>query len=82
MGCVEGRRDDNKWQDYSLFGHQLVAHWVGKDYRCPDFYNPVDGDEVKQFCFNLPLCSLTVGCGFYLGPGAALWSMSITLTVE
>jgi extradiol dioxygenase family protein len=23
-----------------------VAHWVGKDYRCQDYFNPVDGDEV------------------------------------
>lgn len=25
----EGRRDDNKWQDYSLYGHQIVCHYVG-----------------------------------------------------
>eukprot|EP00605_Chrysophyceae_sp_TOSAG23-4_P001373 GSChrysophyteH1.ASY1.ANO1.1493.1 assembled CDS len=31
----EGRRSEDKWQDYSLFGHQLVY-----------YYNPVDGDEV------------------------------------
>ena len=42
----EGRRSENKWQDYSLFGHQIVCHFVGEQYRCPDFYNPVDGDEV------------------------------------
>lgn len=23
-----------------------MCHWVGKDYRCVDYYNPVDGDEV------------------------------------
>jgi len=23
-----------------------VAHWVGNDYRCQDYFNPVDGDEV------------------------------------
>lgn len=45
LGCVEGRSSE-KWQDYSLHGHQIVAHWVGKDYRCQDYYNPVDGDEV------------------------------------
>ena len=45
LGCVEGRSSE-KWQDYSLHGHQIVAHWVGNDYRCQDFYNPVDGDEV------------------------------------
>jgi len=45
LGCVEGRSSE-KWQDYSLHGHQIVAHWVGEDYRCQDYYNPVDGDEV------------------------------------
>jgi len=45
LGCKEGRSSE-KWQDYSLNGHQIVAHFVGPDYRCQDFYNPVDGDEV------------------------------------
>ena len=27
-------------------GGKVVAHWVGDDYRCQDFFNPVDGDEV------------------------------------
>ena len=45
LGCVEGRSSE-KWQDYSLHGHQIVAHWVGEGYRCQDYYNPVDGDEV------------------------------------
>jgi extradiol dioxygenase family protein len=45
LGCAEGRSSD-RWQDYSLHGHQIVAHWVGEDYRCRDYYNPVDGDEV------------------------------------
>jgi hypothetical protein len=46
LGCVEGR-SSTKWQDYSLHGHQLVAHWVGNDYRCQDYYsNAVDGDDV------------------------------------
>jgi catechol 2,3-dioxygenase-like lactoylglutathione lyase family enzyme len=26
-----------------LHGHQIVAHWAGNDYRCQDYYNPVDG---------------------------------------
>lgn len=55
LGLVEGRRDGNKWQDYSLEGHQIVVHWVGEDYRCPDFYNPVDGDEVPVPHFGLAL---------------------------
>lgn len=45
LGCKEGRSSD-KWQDYSLHGHQIVCHWVGNEYRCIDYYNPVDGDEV------------------------------------
>ena len=45
LGCVEGRSSE-KWQDFSLNGHQIVCHWVGNDYRCQDYYNPVDGDEV------------------------------------
>lgn len=45
LGCEEGRSSD-KWQDYSLYGHQIVCHWAGEDYRCIDYYNPVDGDEV------------------------------------
>jgi len=45
LGCEEGRSSE-KWQDYSLHGHQIVCHWVGKDYRCIDYYNPVAGDEV------------------------------------
>lgn len=45
LGCEEGRSSE-KWQDYSLHGHQIVAHWAGDDYRCQDYYNPVDGDEV------------------------------------
>ena len=42
LGCQEGRSSE-KWQDYSLHGHQIVCHWVGDDYRCIDYYNPVDG---------------------------------------
>ncbi len=45
LGCEEGRSSE-KWQDYSLYGHQIVCHWVGNDYRCIDYFNPVDGDEV------------------------------------
>jgi hypothetical protein len=45
MGCQKGR-SSKKWQDFSLGGHQIVCHWVGEDYRCIDYFNPVDGDEV------------------------------------
>jgi len=36
MGLSEGR-SSAKWQDYSLFGHQLVVHWVGEDYMVRPF---------------------------------------------
>ncbi len=55
MGLTEGRRSGDKWQDYSLKGHQIVCHYVGDDYRCQDFYNPVDGDEVPVPHFGLVL---------------------------
>lgn len=45
LGCAEGR-SSHKWQDYSLGGHQIVCHFAGSNYRCQDYYNPVDGDEV------------------------------------
>lgn len=54
LGCEEGRSSP-RWQDYSLHGHQLVVHWVGEDYRCTDYYNPVDGDEVPVPHFGLQL---------------------------
>ena len=55
LALKEGRRSGDKWQDYSLFGHQLVCHYVGKDYRCADYYNPVDGDEVPVAHFGAVL---------------------------
>lgn len=55
LGLVEGRRSEHKWQDYSLFGHQLVVHFVGEQYKCQDYYNPVDGDEVPVPHFGIVL---------------------------
>lgn len=55
MGLKEGRRADDKWQDYSLNGHQIVCHYVGDNYRCQDFVNPVDGDEVPVPHFGVVL---------------------------
>eukprot|EP00808_Paulinella_micropora_P031663 g77702.t1 len=54
LGCAEGRSSE-KWIDFSLHGHQIVAHWVGADYRGQDFYNPVDGDEVPVPHYGLVL---------------------------
>ena len=36
LGLFEGRRAENRWQDYSLYGHQLVLHYVGENYKCQD----------------------------------------------
>ena len=53
LQCIEGRRNGDKWQDYSLYGHQIVCHFVGNDYRCIDYFNPVDGDEVPVLHFGV-----------------------------
>lgn len=58
LGLEEGRRSESKWQDYSLEGHQLVCHFVGESYRCIDYYNPVDGDEVPVPHFGLVLSEI------------------------
>ena len=54
LGLSEGR-SSTKWQDYSLFGHQLVVHFVGAEYVGPDWVNPVDGDEVPVPHFGIAL---------------------------
>jgi len=56
MNLVEGRSSE-RWQDYSLEGHQIVAHWVGNNFNASvyDHYNPVDGDEVPVPHFGLSL---------------------------
>ena len=57
LGLEEGRRDETKWQDYSIGGHQLVCHYVGPNYRALDFWNPVDKDDVPVPHFGLALSS-------------------------
>ena len=54
LGCKEGRSSE-KWQDYSLNGHQIVCHWVGSSYRCQDYFNPVDGDDIPVPHFGLAM---------------------------
>lgn len=54
LGCKEGR-SSSKWQDYSLNGHQIVCHWVGSSYRCQDYFNPVDGDDIPVPHFGLAM---------------------------
>ena len=64
LGLPTGRdsgpdsENPDKWQDYSLFGHQIVCHYVGDKYRAIDYYNPVDGDEVPVPHFGVVLQSL------------------------
>lgn len=36
-------------------GHQIVCHYVGEKYRCQDYFNPVDGDDVPVPHFGLAL---------------------------
>ena len=57
LGCEEGR-SSTKWQDYAMHGHQVVVHWVGEDYRCQDYVNPVDGDEVPVPHYGLQMPTL------------------------
>ncbi|KAH8045490.1 hypothetical protein JL722_14179 [Aureococcus anophagefferens] len=52
LGCAEARASDD-WQDYTIFGHRIVAHWVGDDYRCVDYFNPVDDGAVPRPHFGL-----------------------------
>eukprot|EP00012_Vannella_robusta_P007644 CAMPEP_0206195678 /NCGR_PEP_ID=MMETSP0166-20121206/7993_1 /ASSEMBLY_ACC=CAM_ASM_000260 /TAXON_ID=95228 /ORGANISM="Vannella robusta, Strain DIVA3 518/3/11/1/6" /LENGTH=140 /DNA_ID=CAMNT_0053613003 /DNA_START=387 /DNA_END=805 /DNA_ORIENTATION=- len=44
LGLEEGRSDE-VWQDYSLFGHQLVVHEVSSHSPCSHVQD-VDGDHV------------------------------------
>ncbi|HEY8543894.1 MAG TPA: VOC family protein [Acidimicrobiales bacterium] len=54
LGCREGRSDD-RWIDFDLFGHQIVAHLV--DGPRPDrrHHNPVDGHDVPVPHFGVVL---------------------------
>jgi len=54
LKLAEGR-SSQKWQDYSLFGHQLVCHEATKDYKGLDYYNPVDKDDVPVPHFGVAL---------------------------
>jgi extradiol dioxygenase family protein len=58
LGLPTGRDSPEKWQDYCLFGHQIVCHFVGDKYRGADYYNPVDGDEVPVPHFGAVLQSV------------------------
>ena len=45
LGCEEGR-SSKTWIDYNFWGHQIVCHWAGDDYRARDYFNSVDIDMV------------------------------------
>ena len=46
LGCDEGRSSE-EWIDFSLFGHQIVAHLTGQP-RATSHTNPVDGHDVPD----------------------------------
>lgn len=53
LGCPEGRSSD-RWVDFDLRGHQIVAHLVpGERPRAPT--NAVDGEQVPARHFGLVL---------------------------
>lgn len=45
LGCSLGRESD-KWIDFNMYGHQVVAHLSPEDYIKPN-ENKVDGDMVS-----------------------------------
>jgi uncharacterized protein len=52
LGCDEGRSSD-RWVDFDLYGHQLVAHLVERAGDAVAGTNPVDGDHVPVPHFGL-----------------------------
>jgi extradiol dioxygenase family protein len=54
LGCEEGR-SSSTWIDYSLYGHQIVCHYVGPSYHAIDYYNDVDKDAVPVPHFGVVL---------------------------
>lgn len=53
LGCAEGR-SSNKWVDFDLAGHQVVAHLAPED-CAPPTTNVVDGRDVPASHFGLLL---------------------------
>jgi len=53
LGCPEGRSAD-RWVDFDLYGHQIVAH-LAPDAVRKRASNPVDGDDVPVPHFGLVL---------------------------
>jgi|TARA_B110000263_G_scaffold234652_1_gene232455 extradiol dioxygenase family protein len=52
LGCKEGRSSD-RWIDFDMYGHQVVAHLV--DSVDVVETNPVDGDDVPASHFGVIL---------------------------
>jgi uncharacterized protein len=53
LGCAEGRSSE-EWIDFSLYGHQIVAHLVTDKAPAP-VTNPVDGQHVPVPHFGIVL---------------------------
>lgn len=51
IGCGEGRSSD-RWIDFDMFGHQIVAH-LGDKHEA--IHNPVDGHDVPVPHFGVVL---------------------------
>ncbi len=55
LGCPEGRSSE-RWIDFDLFGHQIVAHLKPRGVGDPaQHHNPVDGHEVPVPHFGVVL---------------------------
>jgi extradiol dioxygenase family protein len=56
LGCPEGRSAET-WIDFSLFGHQIVAHYKPRSTPAaePVHHNPVDGHDVPVPHFGVVL---------------------------
>ena len=56
LGCPEGRSSE-RWIDFDLYGHQIVAHRVDASERAPKpgGDNPVDGHDVPVPHFGVVL---------------------------
>tara|TARA_R110000824_G_scaffold11746_10_gene51488 strand:+ start:6205 stop:6645 length:441 start_codon:yes stop_codon:yes gene_type:complete len=57
LGCEEGRSDQH-WIDFSLFGHQIVAH-LDENFVARPLVNPVDGEQVPVPHFGVVLTMST-----------------------
>ena len=55
LGCPEGRSSE-RWIDFDLFGHQIVAHYRPRaEAPAEAFANPVDGQDVPVPHFGVVL---------------------------